>query len=124
MKIPRREFLGTAVAGAAGALAAGGASQAVAADVDPVGVAPLGKHLRVTRIGGGTGMRGGMRQTNQTRLGREKFEHLLNYTYDQGIRTFDLADLYGTHPYAGRVLKSKPRDDFVLVSKIWWPVTT
>jgi len=120
MKIERREFLGSTVAGMAGALASSRVSPAAPADVDPTTIVPLGKTLKVTRIGAGTGMRGGMRQTNQTRLGRTKFQALLRYTYDQGIRMFDLADLYGTHPYAGRALKDKPRDSYVLVSKIWW----
>jgi len=120
MKIERREFLGSTVVGMGTALASGRISSAAPADVDPTAVVPLGRILKVTRIGAGTGMRGGMRQTNQTRLGREKFEALLRYTYDEGIRMFDVADLYGTQPYVGRALKDKPRDSYVLVSKVWW----
>lgn len=120
MKIRRREFLGTAAAGAGAALLGGRLSQAAPPDTDPVAVVPLGKHLKVTRIGAGTGMSGGNRQTNQTRLGREKFEALLNHEYDQGVRMFDLADLYGTHPYAGRVLRSKPRESYVISTKYWF----
>lgn len=125
MKIKRREFLGTAVAGTAGALVSGSLAiaqppvKAAAAAVDPTALVPLGKDLKVCRISCGTGMRGGGRQTNQTRLGKEKFEALLNYAYDHGIRQFDMADMYGTHPYVGRVLKNKPRDGFQLTSKIW-----
>jgi len=59
------------------------------------------------------------RQTNQSLLGKEKFENLLNYAYDKGIRQFDMADMYGTHPYVGRVLKDRPREDIQLVTKIW-----
>ena len=120
MKIRRREFLGTAAAGAGAALAGARIARAAPPDTDPVGIVSLGKHLKVPRIGAGTGMRGGNRQTNQTRMGREKFEALLHYEYDQGVRMFDLADLYGTHPYAGRALRSKPRDSFVVSSKYWW----
>lgn len=125
MKIKRRDFLETAVAGTAGLLIGGNlavaepATKAVAADVDPNGLVPLGKTLKVCRISCGTGMGGGGRQTNQTRLGKEKFEALLNHAYDQGIRHFDMADMYGTHPYVGRVLKDKPREKITLVSKIW-----
>lgn len=124
MKIRRREFLGTAVATTAGALLADDLAQAAPpkaapADADPTASVPLGKHLRACRISCGTGMSGGNRQTNQTRLGKEKFEALLRYAYDQGIRQFDMADMYGTHPYVGRVLKGKPRDSIQLVSKIW-----
>ena len=87
--------------------------------VDPVAMVPLGKELKACRISCGTGMAGGGRQTNQTRLGKEKFEALLNHAYDLGVRHFDMGDMYGTHPYVGRVLKGKPRDDITLVTKIW-----
>ncbi len=118
MKIERRHFLGTALAPAAGAVLAH-PGLAAPAGAEPTAVVPLGKTLNACRISCGTGMAGGGRQTNQTRLGREKFEALLNYAYDHGIRQFDMADLYGTHPYVGRVLKSKPREECQLVSKIW-----
>jgi aryl-alcohol dehydrogenase-like predicted oxidoreductase len=124
MRIKRREFLGAAVAGTAGVLMAGELPVAAPpkpapADRDPTALVPLGKNLKACRISSGTGMGGGGRQTNQTRLGKEKFEALLRYAYDQGIRQFDMADMYGTHPYVGRVLKGKPRDGVQLVSKIW-----
>jgi len=118
VKIQRRQFMGTALAPAAAALFPGPAA-AAPARVDPTATVPLGKALTACRVSFGTGMGGGGRQTNQTRLGREKFEALLNYAYDRGIRQFDMADLYGTHPYVGRVLKSKPREACQLVSKIW-----
>ena len=119
MKMRRREFLGIALAGAAGAVATGRLETAAPADVNPTATVPLGKTLKACRISCGTGMRGGGRQTNQTRLGKEKFEALLNYAYDHGIRQFDMADMYGTHEYVGRVLKSKPREDVQLVTKMW-----
>ena len=124
MKIHRREFLSTTAATTAGVLLAGGAAvaapqQSTLADANPTAEVPLGKTLKACRISCGTGMGGGGRQTNQTRLGKEKFEALLNYAYDHGIRQFDMADMYGTHPYVGRVLKGKPRDKVQLVSKIW-----
>jgi len=120
MNIQRREFLGTALAGAAGTLVVGRLAEAAPSKGDPTAIVEVGKQLKTTYIGCGTGMRGGNRQTNQTRLGREKFEYLLQYAYDQNLRFFDLADLYGTHPYAARVLGKKPRDSYTLSSKIWW----
>jgi len=124
MRIRRREFLRAAVAGTAGVLMAGELAvaarpQPARADRDPTALVPLGKQLKACRMSSGTGMGGGGRQTNQTRLGKERFEALLRYAYDQGIRQFDMADMYGTHPYVGRVLKGKPRDGVQLVSKIW-----
>lgn len=70
MAMGRREFLGATVAGAAGILLTGRPAQGGAPAPDPTALVPLGRHLRVCRIGAGTGMRGGGRQTNQTRLGR------------------------------------------------------
>lgn len=91
-----------------------------ATESDPTALVPLGRALSACRISCGTGMRGSPgRQTNQTRLGTEVFEALLNYAYDCGIRQFDMADMYGTHAYVGRVLKGKKRDDVQLVTKIW-----
>lgn len=124
MKIKRREFLGTAVAGTAGVFMTGNLAlaepkKAAPANLDPVATVPLGKALNVCRISCGTGMSGGGRQTNQTRLGKEKFEALLRHALDHNICHFDMADMYGTHPYVARVLKGKPRDGYQLVSKIW-----
>jgi len=125
MKIRRREFLGNAVTGAAGALTPGEllkAAPAGTASSVPTGMVPLGKQskLTVSRLGIGTGMRAWMRESNHTRLGREKFEATLRYGYDQGLRLFDMADLYGAHEYVARVLAGKPRESYTLVSKIWF----
>jgi aryl-alcohol dehydrogenase-like predicted oxidoreductase len=122
MDIRRRDFLESAVAGTAGVLAVGGdvlAAPAPAA-LDPLAVVPLGKHLKVTRIGLGTGMRGGMRQTNHTRMGHGKFNELVRYVYDQGVRLFDAADLYGTHTFLAQALQGKPRDSYSVNSKYWF----
>jgi aryl-alcohol dehydrogenase-like predicted oxidoreductase len=81
---------------------------------------PLGKHLKTCRIGAGTGMHGWKRQTNQTRMGKEKFLALLQYEYDQGIRFFDCADLYGTHEFVAEALKGKPRDSYQVSTKLWF----
>jgi aryl-alcohol dehydrogenase-like predicted oxidoreductase len=64
-------------------------------------------------------MNGSNRQSNQTRLGQEKFSELLRGCFDRGINLFDMADLYGSHPYLMPALKGIPRDQFVIVSKIW-----
>jgi len=114
MKIRRREFLGSAAVGTAGVLMSGNA-----ADADPTAIVPLGKTLKACRISFGTGMRGGRRQTNLTRLGEEKAVALLQYAYDQGIRHFDMADMYGTHPHVARAIQGKPREKIQLVTKIW-----
>jgi aryl-alcohol dehydrogenase-like predicted oxidoreductase len=88
---------------------------------DPYELVPLGAtKIKVSRVGFGTGMRGGGRQSNQTRLGKEKFEALLQAAYERGVRLFDAADLYGTHPFLAGALAKMKRKDYVISSKIWW----
>jgi len=124
MEIKRREFLVRSVTGIGGLLigprcisSAGQKS----ANFDPYERVLLGKtKIMVSRVGFGTGMRGGRRQSNQTRLGKEVFESLLKTSYERGIRLFDAADIYGSHPYIASALKKMPRKDYAIVSKIWW----
>lgn len=119
MTLRRRDFLGTALAGAAGLALAGDRTHAGVPEPDPTALVPLGRTLRVCRIGAGTGAHGWNRSTNQTRMGRERFVALLRYEYDQGVRLFDCADLYGSHPYLAEALKDKPRDSYQIITKLW-----
>jgi len=123
MDLERRTFLRTALAGAGGlvwagpSLSAGKTRQAL---WDPFERASLGKTgVRVSRVGFGTGMRGGGRQSNQTRLGKVVFEKLLRDAYERGIRFFDLADMYGSHPFVADALSSVPRESYAIQTKIW-----
>jgi aryl-alcohol dehydrogenase-like predicted oxidoreductase len=122
MKLSRREFLHGSVAGTGMAVLAGcsGAQpKAESGAYDPFEKVPLGKtKILVSRTGFGTGMRGGNRQSNQTRMG-EAFDRLLVEAYERGIRYFDLADMYGTHPFVARALAKYPRDSYVLLTKMW-----
>src|SRR3989304_5273512 len=99
----RRSFVGTTLVGAAALLARRmegvGAATVVEGTSSKMKKVPLGKSgLEVTPLGLGSGMRGYERRSNQTRLGEANFRELLRYAYDKGIRYFDLADLYGSHP--------------------------
>ena len=124
MEMKRREFLARSIAGMGGLLLGSGCPDTARrkpATFDPYERVPLGKtKIKASRVGFGTGMRGGNRQSNQTRLGKENFEALLRASYERGVRLFDLADLYGTHPYVARALRKMPRKDYVISSKIWW----
>jgi aryl-alcohol dehydrogenase-like predicted oxidoreductase len=81
----------------------------------------LGKSgLKVSRFCMGTGVHGFNRQSNATRMGKEKFESLIQGAHDRGVRMYDLADLYGTHPYLMPALKGLPRDKYAVVTKIWF----
>lgn len=124
MKMKRREFLARSIAGVGGLLLGAGCLDTARRKpvmFDPYERVPLGKtKIKVSRVGFGTGMRGSKRQSNQTRLGKEKFEALLRTSYERGVRLFDLADLYGTHPYVARALRKMPRKNYVISTKIWW----
>ena len=124
MHLKRRQFLQRSAFGVGGLLVGTGlahAAEAKPAFFDPFETVPLGRSaLEVSRFCLGTGMHGGNRQSNHTRLGKEKLETLLRGAYDRGIRLFDLADLYGTHPYLITALKGIPRDRYQIVTKIWF----
>jgi aryl-alcohol dehydrogenase-like predicted oxidoreductase len=121
MKIHRRQFLETAALGTAGLLTVREPlyAQPASVAVDPTALVPLGKRLKVSRIGMGTGVQGMMRTSRQIKMGVDKFEQVIGKAYDEGIRYFDMADLYGSHAIVGRALKDKPRDAYTLISKVW-----
>ena len=124
MKMTRREFLHRSTWAASGVLLGTGLADAARSKpqtFDPYERVPLGKtKLKVSRVCLGTGMRGGKRSSNHSRMGKEKLEALLRGAHERGVRLFDLADLYGTHPYLAPALKGIPRDRFQIISKIWW----
>src|SRR6266851_1273665 len=110
----RRSFL-TATAGAAVCLG----TAAHADETTKNGKSPpapprvkLGKtRIETTRLAMGTGVTGGNRQSDQTRMGFEKLVALFHHAYDRGVRFFDLADLYGTHVYFREALRKIPRKE-------------
>jgi aryl-alcohol dehydrogenase-like predicted oxidoreductase len=121
MTMKRRDFLTTLAAGTAvltSLTKAQAQNAAPAAGADPIWV-PLTKDVKTTRVGFGTGMRGWQRRSDMIRMGYPKAIELLQFAYDQGIRMFDLADLYGTHDMFAEAMKGKPRDSYVIVSKMW-----
>ncbi|HWX19881.1 MAG TPA: aldo/keto reductase [Candidatus Binatia bacterium] len=124
MQIQRREFLKRSAVGVGGLLAGmplARAAEPKPAFFDPYEFVPLGKtKVKVSRFCLGTGVHGGNRQSNATRMGKEKFEALIQGAHDRGVRLFDLADLYGTHPYLIPALKGVPRDKIGIISKIWF----
>jgi aryl-alcohol dehydrogenase-like predicted oxidoreductase len=119
----RREFLAMSIAEVGGVLLGSrlfAAEEQKPKTFDPYELVPLGKtEIKVTRVGFGTGTQGGRQQSNQTRLGKEKFEALLQASYERGVRLFDMADMYGTHPYLASALAKMKRKDYVISSKIW-----
>ncbi len=74
--------------------------------------------IRTTRLAMGTGTIGYGGASNQTRLGTSTFTRLmLDGYHDNGLRFFDTADSYGSHPYVAAALKQLPRDKVVVMSK-------
>jgi aryl-alcohol dehydrogenase-like predicted oxidoreductase len=83
-------------------------------------IVPLGKTgINVSRLAQGTGYNGYQHSSAHTRQGKDQFDRLLRHSLDQGIRFIDMADLYGSHPFVKDVVKDLPRDDYVLLTKIW-----
>ncbi|GAC1358005.1 MAG: hypothetical protein NVSMB3_04940 [Acidobacteriaceae bacterium] len=79
----------------------------------------LGKTgIRTSRLAMGTGTMGGGGRSNQTRLGTNPFTRLLADGYhENGLRFFDSADSYGSHPYVAEALKGIPRDKVTVLTK-------
>ena len=40
------------------------------------------------------------------------------YAYDRGVRLFETADMYGTHEFAGKVMKKAGRENVTTLTKI------
>jgi aryl-alcohol dehydrogenase-like predicted oxidoreductase len=123
----RRRFLATS-AGVAACLgsAAPARADAPAAPATPARPpapprVPLGRTgITLSRLAMGTGVHGGNRQSNQSRMGFERLVALFRHAYDRGITFFDLADLYGTHLYFREALRHIPRDRITILTKLWW----
>lgn len=97
------------------------AAEAKPAFFDPYETVPLGQSkIKLSRFCLGTGVHGGNRESDHTRMGKQKFEALVQGAYERGVRTFDLADLYGTHPFLLPALKGIPRDKVAIFTKLWF----
>ena len=122
----RREFM-TRVAGGAGALwlgakalpeavVPGGAAQHFSAS-DTVVLGQTG--IRTSRLACGTGTMGFNHHSQQTALGIQGLSDLLVHGYEHGLRFFDCADSYGSHPDVAAALKRIPREKVTILTKSW-----
>lgn len=119
MKYSRRHFIGTAAAGM-GAMLLNNCFSGTGHH-DPYETVELGKTgIKTTRLCMGTGIRGGGRQSNLTRLGHEQAVKFIREIYERGVRMFDMADSYGTHACISDALKIYPRSDYTLFTKLWF----
>jgi aryl-alcohol dehydrogenase-like predicted oxidoreductase len=67
----------------------------------------------------GTGTVGSGHHSHQTALGIQGLSDLLRNGYDHGLRFFDAADSYGSHPHVAEALKHVPRDKVTVLTKTW-----
>ena len=120
--LTRRQFIATVSAGAGtvllGSAVSGMGALNIKVSTDPFQIITLGRTgIKTTLLGMGTGYNGGNRSSAITRAGNA--ESMIRYAYDKGIRYFDCADSYGTHPFTAKALNSIPRDKYVIGTKIW-----
>jgi len=128
MKLPdmkRRDFLTTAAYGMGAAWLGTKATRAFALPeltrkftaADTVVLGNTGIHT--SRLAMGTGTVGVGHHSHQTALGMKGLSDLLLNGYDHGLRFFDSADSYGSHPHVAEALKHVHRDKVTVLSKSW-----
>lgn len=117
----RRDFLKYGLY-AGGALATGAPSSLLASEPkkkyanDVVALGQTG--IRLSRLAMGTGTRGGRKSSNQTRqLGLDGLADLYWFGYDEGVRLWDSADSYGSHPHLNKALTRVKREKVVILTK-------
>jgi len=75
--------------------------------------------IQTSRLAMGTGTVGSEHHSHQTALGVKGLSDLLLNGYDHGLRFFDSADSYGSHPHVAEALKHVPRDKVTVLTKSW-----
>ena len=73
--------------------------------------------IKTSRLAMGTGTVGSGHHSHQTALGIKGLSDLLLNGYDHGLRFFDSADTYGSHPHVAEALKHVPRDKVTVLTK-------
>jgi 1-deoxyxylulose-5-phosphate synthase len=122
----RREFLIRSASGMGAAWLTSRTLLAALATQNPLGkfsasdTVTLGSTgIKTSRLAMGTGTVGSGHHSNQTALGVKGLSDLLLNGYDRGLRFFDAADSYGSHPHVAEALKHVPRDKVTVLTKTW-----
>jgi 1-deoxyxylulose-5-phosphate synthase len=121
----RRDFiihavrgLGAAWVGSRGLAAWSSSAPALKKKFNAADTVVLGQTgIKTSRLAIGTGTIGYDHHSNQTALGVKGLSELLLNGYDQGLRFFDAADAYGSHPHVAQALKQLPRDKVTVLTK-------
>ncbi|HXL22078.1 MAG TPA: aldo/keto reductase [Candidatus Dormibacteraeota bacterium] len=80
----------------------------------------LGKTgIQTSRLAMGTGTVGVGHHSHQSDLGVKGLSELLLNGYDHGLRFFDAADSYGSHPHVAEALKHVQREKVTVLTKTW-----
>jgi 1-deoxyxylulose-5-phosphate synthase len=118
----RREFIrqtsygvGAAWLGVKGFAASGFALPRKFSASDTVTIGKTG--ITTSRLAMGTGTVGSGHHSHQTALGVKGLSDLLLNGHDQGLRFFDAADSYGSHPHVAEALKHLKRDQVAVLTK-------
>jgi len=75
--------------------------------------------IQTSRLAMGTGTVGVGHHSHQTDLGIGGLSKLLLNGYDNGLRFFDSADSYGSHPHVAEALKRADRSKVAVLTKSW-----
>jgi aryl-alcohol dehydrogenase-like predicted oxidoreductase len=126
-RLHRREFLQRAASAAAVAwLTPKTLAERLAAlpartqKFSPTDMVTLGRTgLQTSRLAMGTGTVGYDHHSNQTALGIAGLSKLLQNGYDNGLRFFDAADSYGSHPHVADALQHVDRSKVTVLTKSW-----
>jgi aryl-alcohol dehydrogenase-like predicted oxidoreductase len=120
--LTRRQFVTKTVTVAAGAAVLGKSGldftkKLSSSDPVPLKTISLGKTgIKTTILGMGTGYNGYNHSSSIIRAGVA--DEVIRQAYEKGIRFFDCADSYGTHPYTASALKGIPRENYILSTKM------
>jgi len=123
----RRDFLHRTSRAAAGALLSSSAVANGLLAIPPLAgkfsatdTVTLGKSgIKTSRLAMGTGTVGAGHHSHQTALGMDGLPRLLLNGYDNGLRYFDAADSYGSHPHVAEALKHVDRTKVTVLTKSW-----
>jgi aryl-alcohol dehydrogenase-like predicted oxidoreductase len=123
----RREFIigatcgvGAAWLGSRGLSAAAKALPSLPRKFSASDTVTLGRTgITTSRLAMGTGTVGVGHHSHQTDLGVKALSNLLLNGHDNGLRFFDTADAYGSHPHVAEALQHVQRDKVTVLTKTW-----